>query len=55
MIIEKLEYVYCVTNRCMPGIVKIGKTFRFPHIRTNELGNFTGCPVPFDLLCYIEV
>ena len=52
---KKIEYVYCAMNKFMIGILKIGKTKKFPYIRACELGNFTGCPAPFTLLFYIKV
>ncbi len=52
---DNIEYVYCASNECMSGIVKIGKTNRNPHIRIKEIGNFTGCPIPFTLNHYIKV
>lgn len=39
-------WVYVLTNPCMPGIVKIGKTTRDPDGRANELYT-TGVPMPF--------
>jgi hypothetical protein len=40
-------YIYCLTNTCMPGLVKIGMTTEDPEIRAAELGHVTGVPVPF--------
>lgn len=39
-------YVYVLSNPCMPGIVKIGKTTRSVEDRANELYQ-TGVPEPF--------
>ena len=46
-------YVYIMTNRAMPGLVKIGMTTRPPQHRQNELWQ-TGVPVPFDLHFFIR-
>ena len=48
-------FVYCLENRCMPGICKIGMTERSPTQRCNELSNSTSSPVPFEILFYVEV
>ena len=42
-------YIYCAINMCMNGIVKIGATEICPIKRVKELGNYTGCPIPFIL------
>lgn len=42
-------YVYVLTNSAMPGIVKIGRTFRAPRTRLRELSDATGVPVEFEL------
>lgn len=42
-------YIYVLTNRSMPGIVKIGRTEREPADRARELRT-TGVPTPFDLV-----
>jgi hypothetical protein len=42
-------YVYILTNECMPGLVKIGRTTRSVEGRANELYQ-TGVPAPFDVL-----
>lgn len=39
-------YVYILSNECMPGIVKIGRTTRSVSGRANELYQ-TGVPTPF--------
>lgn len=46
-------YVYVLTNECMPGIVKIGKTNREGDDRFKELYT-TGVPTPFDLAYQIH-
>lgn len=40
-------YVYVLSNPSMPGIVKIGRTFRDPGARAAELSGATGVPTPF--------
>lgn len=42
-------YIYVLTNRSMPGLVKVGKTVRDPLTRMNELSGATGVPTPFEL------
>jgi len=39
----------------MPNIYKIGYTDRSPMQRVFELSNSTSCPLPFDLVCYMEI
>ena len=39
-------YVYVMSNPCMPGVLKIGKTTREPESRAGELYQ-TGVPAPF--------
>ena len=39
-------YVYCLTNECMPGLLKIGMTTEDPETRARELGAATGVPFP---------
>jgi hypothetical protein len=41
-------YVYILTNPCMPGIVKIGKTTGDPETRAAQLYQ-TGVPLPFEV------
>lgn len=48
-------FVYCLSNPCMPGVLKIGITHRSPMLRCEELSRSTGVPAPFTLLCYGEV
>ena len=42
-------YIYVLTNRAMPGVVKIGRTERDPSDRARELRT-TGVPSPFELV-----
>jgi len=44
---ETEGYVYCLTNDCMPGIVKIGMTLDDPEERARELSSVTGVPAAF--------
>ena len=48
--------IYILTNKYMPNIIKIGKTFR-PDVqeRMDELYRPTGVPYPFDLFYACEV
>lgn len=47
-------YVYCLGNRCMPKVYKIGKTARSVMMRAAELSASTSVPVGFDVFFYIE-
>jgi len=38
-------WVYVITNKSMPGLVKIGYSMKDPELRTTELG--TGSPHPY--------
>lgn len=45
---EEIEgYVYCLTNECMPGLLKIGMTTDDPETRARDLSSATGVPSPF--------
>ena len=49
---ENVGWIYCMTNPCMPGLVKVGMTKspkRLPSIRANELFT-TGVPLPFEVV-----
>ena len=46
---KKSEWVYILTNKSMPGLVKIGMTKRDPYIRANELASQTGIPTKFEV------
>jgi len=37
-------YIYILTNKYVPGLVKVGFTNRDPHTRADELSNVTGVP-----------
>lgn len=39
-------WVYIITNKSMPGLVKIGYTMKDPELRAAELYN-TGSPHPY--------
>lgn len=39
-------WVYIISNRAMPGLVKIGFSTKDPHLRAEEL-NHTGAPYPY--------
>lgn len=48
---SNIGWIYCMTNPCMPGLVKVGMTKspkRLPSIRANELFT-TGVPLPFEV------
>lgn len=48
-------WVYVITNKAMPGLVKVGYSTKDPQLRAAELGG-TGSPYPyeveFDILVY---
>lgn len=51
-------YVYCLTNKYMPNICKIGFTNKLgktSHDRAKELARHTNCPVPFEVEFDIKV
>jgi hypothetical protein len=50
-----IGFIYCLTNRHMPGICKIGRTDRSPTQRLKELSSSTSAPVEFDIEFYVEV
>lgn len=39
-------WVYIITNKAMPGLVKVGYTLKDPDLRARELGH-TGTPLPY--------
>lgn len=47
-------FVYVLTNRSMPGLVKVGYTMKVPTERAVELGT-TGVPTPFQVEYYCLV
>ena len=40
-------WVYIITNKSMPGLVKVGYSTKDPHLRAEEL-NHTGSPHPYE-------
>ena len=48
-------FVYVLTNRSMPGLVKIGVTERTPEARARELSKSTSVPSPFMVECSIPI
>lgn len=42
-------WIYILTNRSMPGMVKIGLTTRDPETRVKEISGATGVPTPFEI------
>jgi hypothetical protein len=48
-------FIYMLHNEWMPDVVKIGFTDRSPHQRAEELSAPTGVPIPFVVVCYVEV
>ena len=51
-------YVYCITNKYMPQICKIGfvnKPDKTSHDRARELSRHTNCPMPFEVVFDIKV
>lgn len=42
-------YIYVLSNPCMPGVIKIGRTERDVNERIFELSSSTGVPAPFVL------
>jgi len=47
--------VYVLTNRAMPGYVKIGYTQRNAHHRASELSKSTSVPSPFEVAFELKV
>jgi hypothetical protein len=52
---SKYGFVYLLGNPCMPSVYKVGCTERSPRQRAEELSTPTGVPLPFDVLCYMEM
>jgi T5orf172 domain len=48
-------YVYILTNKHMPGLVKIGRTERCPTQRMAQLCRGAGVPGVFELAGFVEV
>ena len=49
----RVGYVYIMTNRAMPGLVKIGSTKLPPEERARQLST-TGVPAPFQVIAFHE-
>lgn len=47
-------FVYCLSNRGMPGVYKIGFTRNSPHLRAKQLSTPTGVPAEFEVEWYAE-
>jgi hypothetical protein len=57
-IYDNYGYVYCLYNKYMPNICKIGyvnKPDKTSHDRAKELSRHTNCPVPFEVVFDIKV
>ena len=48
-------FIYCLGNKAMPGIYKIGMTERAPAQRCAEISGVTAAALPFDVLCFGQV
>jgi hypothetical protein len=46
---SKRGWIYILTNRSMPGLVKIGLTTRDPETRAREVSGATGVPTAFEI------
>lgn len=53
--INQSGYVYLLKNEAMPGIYKIGMTNRTVEERVKELSLSTSIPLPFEVVCSVEV
>lgn len=42
-------YIYVLSNKSMPGLLKIGRTDRRPETRAKELTSATGVPIAFEI------
>ena len=47
--------IYCLTNRSIPGLVKIGRTRGDPALRAAKIGGATGVPTPFEIAWSVPV
>lgn len=47
-------FVYCLSNRGMAGVYKIGFTRNSPHLRAQQLSAPTGVPAEFEVEWYAE-
>ena len=48
-------YIYILTNKSMPGLIKVGYTTGTPHNRAKELSGTTGVPTPFKVASDIPI
>lgn len=48
-------FIYLLTNRSMPGRVKVGLTSKHPALRAAELSAATAIPEPFEVAAYWDV
>src|SRR3990167_4672752 len=51
---EKEGWIYCLTNKSIPGQVKVGQTGGCPYERAKQISG-TGLPTPFDVVFAIKV
>lgn len=47
-------FIYILTNKAMPGLIKVGFSTRPPDERASELST-TGVPFPFEVAFFVEV
>ena len=46
---KRKGYVYVLSNKCMPGLYKVGYTTRDVAARAREISGATGVPIPFNI------
>ncbi|MEC3957519.1 DUF6009 family protein [Nocardia sp. CDC153] len=51
----QIGFVYALSNRGMPGLLKVGKTERTAAERAFELSACTGVPAPFEVVVEVSV
>ena len=53
---KNVGWVYIMKNESLPpGVLKIGKTYRPPHYRAQELGMATSIPTDFEIIYFVHV